>query len=49
MERKDRLLTDIQGIDGKEEGFLVEGDRVNRKNLQVQFHRLIFQGKFKWR
>lgn len=34
VERKNLLLTDIQNIDGKEEGLLEEEDRVRRKNLQ---------------
>ena len=37
-------------IDGKEEeGPIEEADRANRKFLQEQFRRLIFQEKIKWK
>ena len=44
------MLADIQCIDGKEEGkVLEEEDRVSKKNLQDQFRRLIFQENPKWK
>ena len=49
MERKNLFLTDIQKIDGKEEGLLEEEDRVRWKNLQEQLCRLIFQEELKWK